>query len=215
MTAHANTNGQPGRRKPPFLRAAWRHWQSRRLLLAWAAPTVVAPLLTMIVGDLSPTRFALCLFAGFFAWTLIEYVLHRWAMHWRPAEMLSAWRFREAVLPHDEHHETPDSATIWIINRPGGPMIIVAVIAGALSLVHTWEEAIILAFGGGLGYVAYELVHFATHKCRMEGRIGKYLMRHHLFHHYRDETVNFGVTTPLWDYVFMTIHRRKSGAVTG
>lgn len=28
------------------------------------------------------------------------------------------------------------------------------------------------------------------------------LRRYHLGHHYRDDTVAYGVTTPLWDFVF-------------
>jgi sterol desaturase/sphingolipid hydroxylase (fatty acid hydroxylase superfamily) len=47
------------------------------------------------------------------------------------------------------------------------------------------------------------------------------IKRHHLFHHYRDESVNFGVSSPVWDYVFRTVRRlrpdrpRPSGADAG
>ena len=58
-----------------------------------------------------------------------------------------------------------------------------------------------------IGYAAYEYVHYACHQLPVTSRIGRYIRRHHGIHHYRDETVNFGVTSPLWDYIFGTIYR--------
>ena len=52
-----------------------------------------------------------------------------------------------------------------------------------------------------------EFVHFACHQLPMTSRIGRVLRRHHAIHHHRDETVNFGVTSPLWDHVFGTLWR--------
>ena len=101
----------------------------------------------------------------------------------------------------------PDAPTVAIIDPPGPPIATCVVLAATMALYLPWEAAVVIAFGGGLGYCSYELVHFATHKCRMENRLAAFWMRHHLFHHYRNETVNFGVTTPIWDLVFGTYFR--------
>jgi sterol desaturase/sphingolipid hydroxylase (fatty acid hydroxylase superfamily) len=45
----------------------------------------------------------------------------------------------------------------------------------------------------------------------MEGRIGRFLKRYHLKHHYNDEHTAYGVSTPLWDYVFGTIPDELKG----
>jgi len=55
-----------------------------------------------------------------------------------------------------------------------------------------------------LGYVAYDSVHYATHHMRMNNRIGKFLKEYHLRHHFQDDNTGYGVSNPLWDYVFGT-----------
>jgi sterol desaturase/sphingolipid hydroxylase (fatty acid hydroxylase superfamily) len=39
----------------------------------------------------------------------------------------------------------------------------------------------------------------------MKGRIGSFLRAYHLRHHYEDESTAYGVSNPLWDYIFRTI----------
>ena len=55
-----------------------------------------------------------------------------------------------------------------------------------------------------LGYVAYDSVHYATHHMRMNNKIGKFLKEYHLRHHFQDDNTAYGVSNPLWDYVFGT-----------
>ena len=55
------------------------------------------------------------------------------------------------------------------------------------------------------GYVAYEWVHWATHYRVPQGRILKALRRHHMIHHHAQPRARFGVTSPLWDWVFRTL----------
>ncbi len=39
----------------------------------------------------------------------------------------------------------------------------------------------------------------------MKGRVGRFLKEYHLRHHYNDANTAFGVSNPLWDYVFATV----------
>jgi sterol desaturase/sphingolipid hydroxylase (fatty acid hydroxylase superfamily) len=60
-------------------------------------------------------------------------------------------------------------------------------------------------FGGVMhGYLTYDMLHFAIHRGTMTSRMGAYLRKHHLQHHYAVPERNFGVSSPLWDFVFRT-----------
>jgi sterol desaturase/sphingolipid hydroxylase (fatty acid hydroxylase superfamily) len=66
-------------------------------------------------------------------------------------------------------------------------------------------------FAGFLfGYVCYDTLHYATHHAPMRGKLGHWLKHHHLRHHYLDKDRGFGVSTPLWDFVFRTMSGRRN-----
>jgi sterol desaturase/sphingolipid hydroxylase (fatty acid hydroxylase superfamily) len=73
-----------------------------------------------------------------------------------------------------------------------------------LMLMFSRPLALGLAGSIGLAYVAYDVVHYACHQCRPRGRIGRYIRAHHLIHHFRDDAANFGVSSPLWEWIFGT-----------
>ncbi|MEM9010961.1 MAG: sterol desaturase family protein [Pseudomonadota bacterium] len=186
-----------------FLFEAARHYRCQQHLLAWGSAAILIAGGAIWQGGVHPLV-ALGLFVyGWLWWTFIEYHLHRRAMHWIPE---TPWllKWREKLLPHITHHDRPDDPTVPIVRTPTLPMIyaVVCILIGWL-IVPFWISALIVV-GGGWGYVGYEFVHYATHRCRMTGRIGRRLKQHHLFHHYRDETVNFGVSTTIWDRILGT-----------
>ncbi|MGE5414237.1 MAG: sterol desaturase family protein, partial [Syntrophomonadaceae bacterium] len=54
------------------------------------------------------------------------------------------------------------------------------------------------------GYLCYDTIHFAVHHASGRSRILRPLKRHHFRHHYADSTRDFGVSSPLWDYIIGT-----------
>jgi sterol desaturase/sphingolipid hydroxylase (fatty acid hydroxylase superfamily) len=60
--------------------------------------------------------------------------------------------------------------------------------------------------GSGLifSFLFYEFCHYTAHQRKPTTRVMKYLKKHHMRHHFGDEQKLFGVTSPLWDYVFGT-----------
>ena len=66
-----------------------------------------------------------------------------------------------------------------------------------------------------IGYVLYDTIHYATHHWRMDSRLGRFLKEYHLKHHYQDDDLSYGVSSPLWDYVFRTTARAPSGKAEG
>ena len=59
-----------------------------------------------------------------------------------------------------------------------------------------------------LGYLAYEYVHLALHHASPKSRLGCYFRRHHLTHHAHGREGNFGVSSPLWDFLLGTTLRK-------
>ena len=54
------------------------------------------------------------------------------------------------------------------------------------------------------GYLIYDLGHYAQHHLPMRSGYAHYIKRYHMPHHYKTPTQRFGVSSPVWDYVFGT-----------
>jgi len=63
-----------------------------------------------------------------------------------------------------------------------------------------------LSFVAGLlgFYVTYEVLHYRSHTRPPRGRYGRWLRKHHFYHHFGNPKHNHGVTSPIWDIVFRT-----------
>ena len=64
------------------------------------------------------------------------------------------------------------------------------------------------AFAGLVfGYICYDMLHYATHHFQMKRGVLLWLKQYHLRHHYKDDHAGYGISSPLWDYVFRTTRR--------
>jgi len=140
------------------------------------------------------TRGAILMGAGLLGWTFLEYLLHRFALHFGG----------EPVREHGRHHA-----------NPGDPVYVAAPLYLSIPVFVTILGLFGLAFGGlayagiwgvgvVVGYLAYEEIHYRTHHRPATSRFGRYLKRYHLIHHHRRPDQYFGVTSPFWDWVFRT-----------
>src|SRR5438045_2986065 len=57
------------------------------------------------------------------------------------------------------------------------------------------------------GYVCYDMLHYATHHFAMKRGIWLWLKQYHLRHHFKDDHVGYGISSPLWDLVFRTTRK--------
>jgi 4-hydroxysphinganine ceramide fatty acyl 2-hydroxylase len=55
-----------------------------------------------------------------------------------------------------------------------------------------------------VGYLFYDMLHYATHHFSMKRGVWLKLKQYHMRHHYADDDTGYGVSSPLWDYVFGT-----------
>src|SRR5205823_5792760 len=64
------------------------------------------------------------------------------------------------------------------------------------------------------GYVIYDLTHYYLHHAAPRTAFGKWLRKYHLVHHFQTPDVRYGITSPLWDFVFRTYPRDRYQGVT-
>jgi sterol desaturase/sphingolipid hydroxylase (fatty acid hydroxylase superfamily) len=143
---------------------------------------------------------------GIVLWTLAEYLLHRFLFHYHPRNPREERIF---FLFHGVHHAQPQDKTRLVMPLPVSiPMAVLfyglyTLIFAVLLRAPQWVNPVM---GGFLiGYLVYDLTHYATHHFPMRSRLAKLLKRHHMMHHYKDENTRFGVSSPLWDLVFRTM----------
>lgn len=143
--------------------------------------------------------------AGLFLWTLAEYTLHRFVFHFLPH---NAWQERLSFLFHGVHHAQPQIKS-RLVMPPAVSIPLALLFFGLFYLVlvvalglDAWLAPIFAGFIGG--YVAYDMLHYATHHWAMRRGYWKFLKRHHMQHHYKTPDQRFGVSSPLWDLVFGT-----------
>lgn len=144
------------------------------------------------------------LFAGVFLWSLTEYVMHRFLFHW-PFEIKSAFGKRFHFLMHGVHHNYPRDSR-RLLMPPLVSILLAFAFYGLFFLIFAPYHQPLFA-GLVLGYLWYDYTHFAVHHLPMKGRYGRFLRAHHLSHHYSDHDKSFGVSSPLWDYVFGTFRK--------
>jgi dihydroceramide fatty acyl 2-hydroxylase len=141
------------------------------------------------------------LLGGLLGLTLLEYLLHRFVLH-RPVGADRASRIA-AFLRHGYHHIYPsDEGRLVLPPMVTLPFAIVVAAAYALFLPLGLASA---AFAGtATGYVGYDSIHWWLHHGRAKSQAGRWLKRYHLLHHQHRDQGRFGVSTPLWDFVFGT-----------
>jgi len=147
---------------------------------------------------------------GVLLFTLIEYLMHRFLYH-IPGN--TPWRERFRYVVHGVHHDHPRDKS-----RLAQPPITSILLAVVLYGLFTWTMGDHgTAFCGGVlfGYSSYLLIHYATHMFKPPKNFLGVLWKNHNLHHYVNDDGAFGVSSPLWDYVFGTMPpdpKRKAAA---
>jgi sterol desaturase/sphingolipid hydroxylase (fatty acid hydroxylase superfamily) len=125
--------------------------------------------------------------AGLLTWTFYEYVVHRWVSHALPV-------FKYL---HGLHHAAQKD---YIALHPAATLAIYAAFWLAFG---SGSSAFMVGFS--VGYIIYATLHTLFHYARIErgGLLFAAKQRHAL--HHRIDSVNFGVSSGLWDAVFGTL----------
>ncbi len=140
---------------------------------------------------------------GFFVWTFVEYIMHRHVFH-----MLPTNKIKEKVQYtfHGVHHEYPRDKT-RLAMPPAASLIILTALFFAFKFfmgnyVYTFLPGFVM------GYSAYLGVHYVIHAFPPPKNFLHVLWINHSIHHYKDDSVAFGVSSPLWDVIIGTMPRK-------
>ncbi|MGO9308787.1 MAG: sterol desaturase family protein [Spirochaetia bacterium] len=153
--------------------------------------------------------------AGLLLWTISEYFLHRFIFHFTPR---TPRQKRVAFLIHGVHHAQPRVKTRLVMPlMMSVPLAVVFYLLFSVVVSHLmgapWLTGTLFA-GFVIGYVGYDLTHYALHHAQFKGGIGKFLRNHHMRHHTEWDS-RFGISTPLWDHVFGTEPAKTEPGKTG
>ena len=138
--------------------------------------------------------------AGFFAWTLVEYAMHRFVFHAVPA----------IARMHDRHHANPSA----FVGTPSWLSLAAFILGAFLPL---WATAGLEIAGGAaaglmMGFTWYITVHDLIHRRPLNrGSLLYEAKLRHARHHAAREEGNYGVTTGFWDSVLGTAIDRAPG----
>ncbi|MBP1658719.1 MAG: fatty acid hydroxylase, partial [Bacteroidetes bacterium] len=151
--------------------------------------------------DLTTTAIVAMVVAGLTFWTLTEYLLHRFVFHYEPT---STWGKYLHFMMHGVHHDYPNDSK-RLVMPPSVSIPLALLFYGLFTLIL--GPAYNLPFFGGfiMGYIFYDEIHYATHHAPMKFGLWQKMKHHHVLHHYHDPGRGYGVSSPLWDYVFGTM----------
>jgi sterol desaturase/sphingolipid hydroxylase (fatty acid hydroxylase superfamily) len=147
--------------------------------------------------------------AGLFFFTWVEYWAHRGLFH-----MATPTKKKEEIqyTIHGVHHEFPKDKTRLAMP----PLLSITLSTILLLLFRLVMGDYVFAFLPGFlcGYAAYLSVHYMVHAYQPPKNFLKYLWINHGTHHYKNGEMVFGVSSPLWDYIYGTMSKPIRGTVS-
>lgn len=153
-----------------------------------------------VMANLPYLTIGLLFFAGLFTFTLAEYLTHRYLFHMSTHTHM---RSKIQYTIHGVHHEFPKDEERLAMP----PVLSVTILFVLLGITYLLMNAYAFAFLPGfvLGYAGYLFMHYITHAYPPPKNWFRWLWINHSIHHYKNGEKAFGVSSPLWDYVFGTM----------
>ncbi len=142
-------------------------------------------------------------FSGMLFCTLVEYLVHRYIFHLIPD---TPTKTKIQYTFHGVHHEYPKDKDRLAMP----PLLSVTIISVFFCIYYLLmgDNAYGFTAGFAVGYASYLGVHYMVHAFQPPKNIFRVLWINHGIHHYKDDDVAFGVSSPLWDWVFGTLPKR-------
>jgi sterol desaturase/sphingolipid hydroxylase (fatty acid hydroxylase superfamily) len=148
-------------------------------------------------------RFSIYFFSGLLFWTFFEYIMHRYIFHFI-SDNPRMQKLQYTI--HGVHHEYPRDRD-RLLMPPVVGIIISTLIFFALKTLFS-ENTFAFFPGFMCGYLAYGMMHYAIHSMKPPFEFLKRHWRNHSLHHYKHPDLYFGVSSPLWDYIFGTYSKK-------
>ena len=153
---------------------------------------------------LSSSQYIALVLTGILSWTLFEYLMHKHLYHMLPTNKIKGWI---QYNMHGVHHEYPKDKSR--LAMPPLMIILIAFLFLGVFRLLMGDYAFGFTPGFLVGYAGYLCVHFIVHAFQPPKNFFKELWVNHAIHHYKDPDAAFGVSSPLWDYIFRTMPKKK------
>jgi hypothetical protein len=180
----------------------WRHGSN--VLLLVIALGLAALFATRALGFATVSIGAIAI--GALVFFVSEYTTHRFMLHAAPQKNAFVLRLQHRL--HYDHHVNPSQLDLLFL-----PMWFVVPVAALtlaiyLAATRTWSTSAALLLGSVLGLLWYEWVHYVAHIPFVpKTPFGRWIKKYHLWHHFKNERMWFGVTNPSMDLVGRTYAR--------
>jgi 4-hydroxysphinganine ceramide fatty acyl 2-hydroxylase len=171
----------------------------------WIFPSIAAGLLYVALWAEPQPRGRLFLFfaLGVFIWTFLEYLLHRFLFHLQLPIRNS--HVRDIINgSHFLHHASPRDRNKILVHPSYGIVVSSLVYVLIYAVGRNAAAAVVILTGVWAGFLYYEAVHYRVHFTLSASPFIARQRKVHFYHHFTNNKRCFGVTTPLWDYVFGT-----------
>ena len=169
-------------------------------------PVIIFFVIQAFTHQLSLAGFFVFFLIGLLVWSATEYLLHRFIFHYYPTSGIGK---RIHFIFHGVHHDYPKDKKRLVM--PLSASISLAAIFYFLFSVVLLQNQLFAFFPGFLlGYLIYDMLHFAMHHYNFKSGIMKKIKQHHMLHHYHDSSKGYGVSSALWDDILQTKFSKSS-----
>lgn len=188
----------------PLFESRWLDIFSR---VSWFVPLVIfVPVITyclylsIVTFAFSISITAAYILGGIFLWSVIEYFFHRFVFHYSPKSQIGKKIF---FTVHGVHHAFPGDSLRLVM-----PPSLSIPLSTFFFFVFKWTFGVYylpLFTGFLLGYLFYDMMHYAVHHAHfIKFKWFLKMKEHHMIHHFKDPDNGFGVTSDIWDKVMRT-----------
>jgi len=187
---------------PNFLEKLTR-WPWWYIFIFWSPVVAYMLYQSLVVYSISVKKTSMLMLSGIFLWASVEYILHRFIFHVKTSSPLgNLFHF----FIHGIHHITPMDTT-RLTFPPIFALFLGSFLLKVFLLVLSPQSGMHALYCGAIvGYVLYDTLHYFFHHGDVQWmpELMKKMKTLHLNHHYKDDTKNYGVTSPLFDFIFGT-----------
>ncbi len=166
--------------------------------------------LSVFIDKIFILKILMLLFAGLVVWTLTEYTLHRFVFHMKLKSKIGK---KIHFIFHGVHHDYPNDSKRLVM--PPSVSIPLASLFYLLFRLILGNQFVIPFFAGFLiGYLVYDITHYTIHHFNIKNKYVLFLKKYHAKHHYYDSDLGFGVSSPIWDFIFNTSFEKKHKTIS-
>lgn len=141
--------------------------------------------------------------AGAVAFFVSEYTTHRFLFHAPPSKFAGVRALQHRL--HYDHHVDPSRLDLLFL-PPWFTVPVTVLFYGVyFAIVRDAGVALSLTFGSLVALTYYEWVHYVAHiPFNPVTPFGRWMKKYHLWHHFKNEHLWYGVTNPSMDFAMRT-----------